>query len=250
MSDDSLNRFIPLDGTFNFRDLGGYTAADGRSLRTGVLYRSDELQHLSPNDLTHIRDRLGLATVMDLRSVEELDEVGIGPIRQIGIAHHSVPFSGTRDESDERRRNASNMGEYYLDTMSRQWFGTALKQAIDMISNSDNHPLLFHCTAGKDRTGLLSGVLLGLLGVSHSDIVDDYALSQALGGRLRQRISDDPKRAPHSSDFPEWMHGALPESMSVVLDNIGSEHGSMEAYVRAQDVSENTIARLKNTLLQ
>lgn len=250
MTTNNFDRFVPLEGTFNFRDLGGYRNADGQLLKTGVLYRSDELQHLSSDDLIHIRDGLRLSTVIDLRSVEELSADGVGPIGRIGIAHHNVPFSSTQQEGHERRLNASNMGEYYLDTINRPWFGIALKQAVDMIADPCNHPLLFHCTAGKDRTGLLSGVILGLLGVSRNDIVYDYALSQALGGRLLQRISADPKRAPLSSNFPEWIHGALPESMATVLDNIDAEHGSVEGYVRAQAVDDDTITLLRNSLLE
>lgn len=250
MTKDNFVRQLPFESVFNFRDLGGYAVGDGRSVRAGTLYRSGELQHVSPDDLSYIRNDLGVSNVIDLRSPQELERRGIVPTNGTDIRHHNVPFSGSREESQNRLRSVSNMGELYLSLMGHPRFPKALTRALELIASSDNQPLVFHCTAGKDRTGILSALILGLLGVPPSDIAEDYALSGPPTQRLRERINVDPKRMARTSYSPEFAWGAVPESIELVLTTITCDHGSVADYAQAQGVSRETISLLRMNLLE
>ncbi|MEZ5261759.1 MAG: tyrosine-protein phosphatase [Acidimicrobiales bacterium] len=178
-----MRRDCGLEGPSNFRDLGGYQAADGRIVRWRRIFRSDALR-LTDADVAVLRDEIGLRLVIDLRTGFEFGHRDGGGnenyVRRnlaVGAQRVHLPMVDEtriqRQASDERPIAARS----YLKMFERG--GPALAEAFSLIAEPDNHPLVFHCAAGKDRTGILAAMLLGLLGVDDDTIVADYALSQA-----------------------------------------------------------------------
>src|SRR3954471_13812998 len=166
-------RLLPLVGAFNFRDIGGYPAAGGRGTRWGGVVRSDTLQELSADDLAVLRE-LGLRTVVDLRTPTEVERDGRGPLQDEPI--HYVNLSVLPEEAGE---SVAAPAPDHDDVAARYlWYletgAGALTTAMALVADGGNHPLVFHCMAGKDRTGVLSALLLSCVGVDGKAIVDDY----------------------------------------------------------------------------
>jgi protein-tyrosine phosphatase len=175
MSD--LDRRIVLEGAFNFRDLGGYPAAQGRTIAWRRLFRSDGLSRLTANDLLTLVD-LGIETVVDLRTAgeRERDSMPDGPFTP---AVHHLPMMDVLPTEDEL---TSWVDEDFLIGRYSQMLddgSAAIAEAVRVLSAPHAVPAVFHCAAGKDRTGILAAVVLGLLGVPDDVIADDYAMSQA-----------------------------------------------------------------------
>ena len=249
MTTNSFDRFVPLEGILNFRDLGGYPTQNGGRVKTGRLFRSGEYQHATPDDLSHIKDTLAVSAVVDLRSPHEIEQNGYGLFESSEFSLHNVPFTGTAEEGRKARELVSNMGELYLSIMDHQRFAPALARALELVSEAGQRPTLINCTAGKDRTGILAGVILGLLDVSREDIISDYSLSAPSAILLKERIDADPVRAARFNR-PDWIFSAVPESMALMLDTIDGQHGSIASFVLAHGVSEATISQLQNALLE
>ena len=168
-------RRLELEGAWNFRDLGGYRARDGRRLRWRRLFRADGLDRLTATDLEQI-ERLRLRTVIDLRTG---DEVARGRLATTAGRGRLVP------PPDARRPSAPGPLRH-LDRPVRRpsstsaWSPpppTTVAAFLAWSATRHRYPLVFHCFAGKDRTGILTALVLGLLGVADDDIAADYALS-------------------------------------------------------------------------
>jgi protein-tyrosine phosphatase len=122
--------------------------------------------------------------------------------------------------------------------------------AFQALAEPDALPAVFHCAAGKDRTGILAALLLGSLGVSHDDIVDDYALTAASMVRFREWAAREwPEWLERMASMPKAFTSALPQAMSQILDDLCAEHGTIRNYVRSIGVGDDTLAILESALL-
>ena len=170
-----MQRLIALEGCLNFRDLGGYPTADGRLVRWRRMFRSDALHGLTATDVGRLRDEIGLATVVDLRSTAELRADGDGPLLRAGLAHHHVPlFDGDAVRPEEMTAPITLADRYWL---LAQYAKPRIARVLTALSESEG-PAVYHCAAGKDRTGVISAVVLGALGVPDEVIVADYAATK------------------------------------------------------------------------
>jgi protein-tyrosine phosphatase len=172
-----LDRRIVLEGTFNFRDLGGYPAADGRTIAWRRLFRSDGLSRLTTADLARLVE-LGIQTVIDLRTADERDRFSM-PEGPFAPAVHHLPMLDVLPSEEEL---VSWVDEDFLIGRYSQMLDDAsgaIGEAVKVLSAPGAVPGLFHCAAGKDRTGILAAVVLGVLGVPDDVIAQDYAESRA-----------------------------------------------------------------------
>jgi len=251
MTLDSYPRHTPFEGIFNFRDLGGYGTRDGRTVVWRQLFRSGELQHMTGGDVTRLRGEIRLISVIDLRSINEVEDHGIGRVTETGLTHHIISFTGNPDSKKalEGFNSSSNMGEVYLRLFRRTEIGLRVAEALQIIADPGNRPLVFHCSGGKDRTGILSAVILSLLGVSDNDIIKDYALTAKYMSGLISRISKDPRRAPLFERLPGFAAEAPAESMALFLSGVRQEYGSIKSLMKTQGIQDDLIRRLKDTLL-
>lgn len=177
-------RRMDLEGASNFRDLGGYEGADGRTVKWRHLYRSNSLSALTESDLEHVGG-LGIKVICDLRREEESVEA---PSRLPSInapAILQLPIGPQRKDSKlyEYLWSGEATEEQLRDVMKGIYRDFAIKFApqyaefMGRVARADQLPLLFHCAAGKDRTGLAAAIILEALGVSRETILEDYALT-------------------------------------------------------------------------
>jgi protein-tyrosine phosphatase len=245
----SDERFVGLQGCFNFRDLGGYAAAGGRTIRWGRLFRADGLHRLTDADRRDLGE-LGLRTVIDLRSGDELTERGRIEWPAPGLAYHHVPMMDVLPDREELPTwvEPSYVARRYAEMLEQA--SGAVAAALALLADPSTYPAVFHCAAGKDRTGILSAVLLGLLGVPDEVIVVDYSLSSGAMVRFLEWLHTE---YPDSTDELERSSAAIvaaePETMELFLKRFRSDHGSFEAYADSLGVA-SAASGLRMALLE
>jgi protein-tyrosine phosphatase len=244
---DAVRRQIDLEGCLNFRDLGGYPTRDGRRVRWRQLFRSDGLHLLTQPDIRRLRDEIRLACVVDLRSSAELGSEGRGMIAAESMAFHHVPlFEG---EAREQRARAAELTLADRYVLMAEFAADRIATVVTRLALAGG-PAVFHCAAGKDRTGVISAVLLGLLDVPDEVIVADYAATQEnLDAIVDRLMSLDGYRQMLASLPPDTLH-AKPETMVSLLARLRERFGSIEGYAREAGVGDDAIARLRASMVE
>lgn len=243
---------IELDGTMNLRDLGGWPA-DGGVTAFGQFYRSDRLSDLSDDDHRQLASR-GIVTVIDLRYRAEIVE---HPSRLWSTVeqHHEIPMGG--ELADQRSFidrvlageldgiSDTDVGRSYVEMLATH--GRQLGLAIERLLSGG--PGLYHCTAGKDRTGLLSMLILSTVGVTSEHILDDFALSNEYRAEKRMRQLR-PTFESHGLDIEQFRPAlsAPRPAMTTALEWLAAHHGSAEQYL-AQGGVRTPGSRLRERLV-
>lgn len=241
-------RHLALSGAFNFRDLGGYTTAGGQLTRWGRVYRADALDELTADDLAAI-DRIGLRTVIDLRSQTEVTAAPHPFPADGGVRYRHAPLSvGYEVDLQEMRRPPEYSPEWLYRTMV-DLGGEAIRVLFEEIADPAATPLVFHCTAGKDRTGIAAALLLRALGVSDETIGEDYAISQLSMPRLIERLGRIREANGQPPPQVSAMIEARAETLEVALRHLDESHGGTLPYLRHVGVDEATIARAREQML-
>jgi protein-tyrosine phosphatase len=243
---EQFGRHIPLEGAVNFRDLGGYLGADGQRVRWRRLFRADGLSSLSPTDLKIVAD-LGIRTVIDLRTAPEV-QGGRFPVEAYPVTFVHVPFIDTLPDFEAFKRVPGMLASQYTD-MVRD--GTAhIKEILTILAREDTYPAVVHCTAGKDRTGVISAIVLSLLGVQRQEVIEDYALSGSAMQRLRAKLVGLYPEAEEAIGQADEMFSADPHNMVGLLEVLAEDHGSIERYVVDLGVPPQTVEALRALLLE
>jgi hypothetical protein len=249
-----LERTINLAGCGNFRDLGGYAARGGRTVRWRVLFRSDALIWLTHDDLETLRD-LGIHLVagFDLRTGEEVDQMHRGVIYDNGeTTHHHLPFFPSFGNDRARMREIAHAtgqvgGDNYLGLLEQAQ--PCFRGLFEKLADMSTLPAAYYCAAGKDRTGMVSALLLRALGVSDEQIIEDYALTDAPSEeRLLARIKAL-GRDPADALNRERMK-AHPETMEHFLAGFDRLYGTVEDFLLSCGVPERTIEQVRENLLE
>lgn len=250
-------RKLPLEGPRNFRDLGGYPTQDGRRVRWGQLFRADSLAELTDDDIAYL-GRIGLARVIDLRGDDEIQE---SPNRLAGrtgfaYAHRPIGEEGLAPSEWWRRFEAGEFGEIDASWLVRGYRKTLDERAARVGGvlrelAGEGTPAVFHCTAGKDRTGVISALVLLLLGVPREIVVGDYSLTALYTGN---RIPAADKWFAERGLDPEIAANVLSarrESMEETLAHLDAEHGGAERYVLEKaGLGEQEILALREWLIE
>ena len=248
MAQRQADRWVQVEGSSNVRDLGGLPLTGGGETAYGVVYRSDTLQEWTPADREAWRRR-GLGLVVDLRTPLEAEQEGRGPLVDAGeVRYLNAPLlpdeAVLRGDSELVVHDDSRSArvERYLSYLSGDG-GANLVRAVEAIAASEQ-PALFHCAAGKDRTGVVAAVLLEVAGVERQAVVDDYALTtQRLDG-IKERLGRLPSYARDMADRDPSHHLAEPGTMRALLDALDERHGGARAWLLAHGVAEETLQRL------
>jgi protein-tyrosine phosphatase len=224
---DTPARHLNLAGASNFRDLGGYPAKDGRTVRWRRIFRSNHLGHVTDADIEVLRD-LGVKSAFDFRGTEERT-AAMCRIEEIAV--HSLPIEptvvatlrGLRDTGVALSPDAA------LDVMRDSYryyvrHNTPRFRALFAHMLEDRAPLVIHCTAGKDRTGFACALILHALGVSEDVIAEDYLLTN----RFYRR---DPAASPDLPDDVKQVLASVEESfLAAAFEAVAAEYGSLETY--------------------
>lgn len=245
------SRHLNFERITNFRDIGGYPAQDGRAVAWRRLFRSGDFRDMTRNDLERFTGEIGVTSVIDLRSQEEVEKRGIGLLAEADIKYHNVSFIAGTDRAEGERlfKECTNMGEFYLYIIRHSEFGKRIVAALEIIANPAYHPLVFHCAIGKDRTGILAAVLLSILGVADDVIIQDYSLSESYMDEIIAQADDNPEIAEAVRHLPEFFWKAAPESMNMFLSTLRQEYGSVKDYLETQGVEKSLVSRLEDALL-
>ncbi len=233
---------------FNVRDLGGLPAADGARIAPGRLFRADGVQRLAGDDLERARG-LGLTTVIDLRTAGEIERGGRFPVEHLPVTWHHLPIIDRMWSEDDLVATTGAVDflrERYLEMLVSG--GPSLARIVELVGAGT--PALFHCAAGKDRTGVVAAVLLGLAGVPHDEIASDY---HATAGAMAAFVDWLTMAHPEAMDSmtsqpPEYLEAPM-EAMVGFLEVVEVRHGSMEGLARTLGIDDAAVGALRNALL-
>jgi protein-tyrosine phosphatase len=240
-------RLLTLDGSFNFRDLGGYETMDGRIVQWRRLFRADGPHALTAADARQLGE-LGLATVIDLRTVDEAEQRGRWTDHVGDAVCYHLPMTDVLPGEEELRDwvDAAHVGDHYGQIARRG--APAIAAAISVLAEQAAFPAMFHCSAGKDRTGVLAAILLGMLGVPDETIVADYVLSRDAMERmltwLRERATDPDQL----ERYAPAVRSAEPIAMEIFIAGLRDQYGSFENYAAALGLAEE-VTSLRDALL-
>jgi protein-tyrosine phosphatase len=250
MTDDYSGRHYPFEGCFNFRDIGGYPTADGRKVRWGRYFRAGRQDRMSQQDLDKIR-ALGVKTQIDLRKPEEIRDQGRGPLQDMGANYHNlavIPDGGT-DHLSQLVGDTGISGKRYLAYLE---FGPeAWIRMFELFAQSTDHPIVLHCTAGKDRTGVSTAFLLSVLGVEQELIEADYRLTNRDVARQADFI-ENTSGFPEGMDRDSMMHAAgVPENaIGDFLSGLQERWGGPLDYLRSIGISAATMEAVRQGFLE
>ena len=250
------HRLVPLEGSFNFRDLGGYPGEGGRTTRWGRLFRSDALHELTGGDVAVLRS-LGLRTVVDLRTARELHRSGRGPLEpepvdfhHLEVVREDVPGAPPADAEavGAPAPPGDDLAERYL------WYldvgRDALVAAFALLADADRYPLVFHCAAGKDRTGVLAALVLELAGVAREVIVADYVLTAERLAVIMERWRADPEVAERMARVPPSRFGVEAATMEGFLDGLDARYGGARHWALGAGVPADVLDRVVDQVLE
>jgi len=238
-------RRVAVDGCLNFRDLGGYPTEAGGRLRWRQLFRADGLHALTPGGVATLRDEIRLGDIIDLRSSVELERVGRGPLADTAIRFHHLPiFDGRGGRTPPVGASLADLYFGMLEVAREP-----LARIVTTLARTDA-PAVFHCAAGKDRTGVVSALLLSLLGVRDELIVVDYAATRETLEAIVERVmASEGYRGIFDELPPDTLH-ADPETMEGLLARVRERFGSMVEYAREIGISDADVARLRARLVE
>ena len=242
-------RKLTLSGCVNFRDLGGYPGADGRRIRWRALFRADGLTRLDADDCAQLAG-LGLVTVIDLRTLGEVEERGRFPQDAFDVEYHHLPLTDVLPPTEDLSRYDEPA---FVTSRYRQLFSegsSSLARAVRVLAEPGALPAVFHCSAGKDRTGILAALVLGFLGVPRDVIVEDYALSADAMVALLERLKQEYSEAVDEVErYAPAVISVAPETMAAFLDELEVEHGSFDDLAEELGVTD-AVTCLRTSLLE
>lgn len=220
-------RHLPMSGGYNFRDLGGYKTVDGRYVKWGKIFRSDDLATLTGSDLSYLSS-IPLISIVDFRSSEEIkgapDKLPSSVKKDYAYSITPGNLSIERLAELKASQIDSAMVKMNVSFVSDTACINRYKEFFALLQQEKNVPLMFHCSAGKDRTGMGAALVLFALGVDEKTIVDDYLASNIyLGDKYAQYIAKYPNLKP--------LFEVQKNFLMAGIDRMKKDHGSVEKYL-------------------
>jgi protein-tyrosine phosphatase len=241
-SERQAARKLFFDCTHNFRDLGGYRTTDNRQLKWGRVYRSDKLSSLSEQD-QHFILRLGISQVSDFRSDEERRDSphnlplnsGI-TVRELPITSDAVQIERITLRLQEDDATADDMALFLVEANREmvERFTPIYRQWLQALLNEDSYPQVFHCTAGKDRTGFGAALLLSILGVPQQTILQDYlATNTYTAARVDSIVHYVHEKTMHqvNQDVIRTLFTVQAHYLGEAFKAIEEEYGNVDNYI-------------------
>lgn len=254
-------RWIELENAVNVRDIGGLPAGGGATTRPRRLVRSDNLQDLSPTDVTRLVDEIGVTTVIDLRSAGEVASEGPGPLKALASVEHLhlslIPEVGVMTDvakdalaiNRERalRRDPDDVaGAFYIGYLEDR--PDSVVGALRAVAGAPGAALV-HCAAGKDRTGVVIAMALSAVGVPRDEVIADYVATGERIERILDRLRSSPTYAADVDNVPAHEHDPRPEIMARFLTRLDEAHGGPVGWLNEHGFTTADLRLLKEKLL-
>ena len=252
-------RHLDVEGVYNMRDLGGYPTSDGRQTRWKTFVRSGSMHAMQPAAQSALVD-YGIRTVIDLRRTSETEEApNVFAGSSVVAYHHQnmlgdqpVPQSDALPEPGTAVEKPATPAEFvkfaytaWLDGRQPQ-----IGKTLATLAEPASRPAAYHCAGGKDRTGIVSALLLGIAGVPEDVIAEDYALSaRYLMDRYYAQAS--PGSDPSDFTWEDYQREYCPaDGMRLVLEYLNERYGGIEPYVRSAGLNTDQIDSLRTALVE
>ena len=250
MIDDYLDRHYPFEGCFNFRDIGGYRNKEGKTIKKGLYFRTGRQDRMTKKDLDQLSD-LQISTQIDLRKPDEVLDQGRGPLESMGANYINIAVipEGGSDQLSKLVGDTGISGKRYLGYLE---FGpTSWLRLFGILASEDNLPVVLHCTAGKDRTGVSTAFLLSILGVSRDLIEEDYLLTN-LDTERQADFIESTVGYPEGYDRESMIRAAgVPKNaMKDFLDGVEAKWGSAVEYLKKIGVTHEQMDTIRNNFLE
>ena len=250
-------RKLSMDGSYNTRELGGYKTTDGKSVKWGVLFRSDKLSDISLEDQKYLKN-LGIQRIVDFRSKAEKTE---DPDKiPDGVAYIEMPIEvdgamRTKIEAILKGEINRNVKDFLIEANEefiKNYSHIYSKFLKDLAK--EQKPTMFHCTAGKDRAGFAAAITLIAIGVSKEDAINDYMkTNEYTAERIDEMISKIELMSLYQTDgeLLRPLLGVEREYLEAAFKAAENEYGSIENYIRSGlNISEKEIQQLRSFLLE
>lgn len=247
-----------VEGAVNLRDLGGLPAGEYR-VRRGRVFRSGMMHAISPEGLERLAGQHGIRTIVDLRNQVELDQDGLSDFDAAGIRHIHLPVSAsTAATPDAQDVRAARMRAFMEGTRSWSeayqaivsYCAPAYVRFFETIAEPDSLAAVFHCSAGRDRTGIAAALLLEVLGVDDEKIVTDY---HATGVHLQphaHRYSRISVELGMTGDEIARLLMTNPAAMTEFLSHMRETHGGAERYLVTNGLDPAVLVEIRGQLLE
>ncbi|KAB7668351.1 tyrosine-protein phosphatase [Bacillus sp. B1-b2] len=230
---------LPLKGIENCRELGGYSTQVGQQTKWHTFLRSSDMSKLTKDDIKFLED-YGVKTIIDLRGIDEL-ATHKNPLAEENFCdYHNIPLITTQ-VSDITFSTALEMsiGKFYVDLLEQN---DMLKKIFDVIGHAEEGGIIFHCQAGKDRTGLLAMLLLGLVGVEKKDIVSNYEVTYS-------NLESMHNLETVYENVPKEFLYSTRDNIILAYDYIIQNYQSFDQYLLSKNVDQDVIDKVKERLL-
>jgi len=244
-----FERHIRLDGAHNVRDLGGYSTRSGAKTRWRSVLRADALHELSAKDVDGLLN-LGVRTVIDLRNNVEIARQPSVLAAQPAIAYHHISLFDGLAPADVmlREQQATDLSTRYITAIDtcRPTFA----RIASTIADADDGIILFNCTAGKDRTGIISAMLLSLAGVEDNAIAADYALTRTLAEPLIERLRAAALARGVGGDICQVLLSSEPSSMMTLMGHVRTHYDGFQNYLSCEGTPARVLSLIGRRMVE
>ncbi|KKI94134.1 hypothetical protein WQ54_00930 [Bacillus sp. SA1-12] len=230
---------LPINSLENCRELGGYSTEFGQQTKWHSFLRSSDMSNLSKEDIVFLKE-YGVKTVIDLRGEDEI-ETHKNPLAEENFCgYYNIPFITERVSDITLTSFETTMGDFYIDLMEQN--NDSIKRIFDVIDQAEEGCIVFHCAAGKDRTGILAMLLLGLAGVEKKDIISNYEVTYSNLESIHQM------KSPYGNIPKEYLYSNR-EYILRAYEYILHTYHSIDQYLMAKGVGQDVIDRVKRRFL-
>ncbi|MDP6452473.1 MAG: tyrosine-protein phosphatase [SAR202 cluster bacterium] len=249
-----MPQLIETHETFNFRDFGGYTSTSGEEVRSGVLFRSGSLDKIADVEARSLQDSLSIQSIIDLRHPDEFKDnptrgslVDLVPNRHpLSVIDASQPMAD-HTESLNITYGIGQSGPRYFSMLENG--EPVWREVARVLLEPESYPILAHCTAGKDRTGITAALVLDLVGVAQNTIAEDYAMSSASVDQLYDYVVEAGRPPEGAPEDAKARMITKRQYMDDFLTLLYQSYGNAEGYVKNLGFNDSDVARIREFLL-
>ncbi|MBD7911663.1 MULTISPECIES: tyrosine-protein phosphatase [Clostridium] len=251
---------LPFEGIHHFRDIGGYKSEDGRRVKWNTFYRSDKLSSLTASDIRYIKN-LNIKTILDFRSLREVREspdIAIKGIEYINLSAMSV-MDKIEDDFDMMSIFSNDIASEEIEKILVKGYSSmcfnnpAFRELVYCLENEKRLPIVFHCSAGKDRTGFAAALILSILGVPEETIMDDYLKTNFYRKEINKKIISKIQERIINKDrikLLKYMLEVKRELLEASFESIRNRYGNIDNYLEKEyGLTRKKRKELKNRLL-